>query len=350
MHIHAFGIDTASRAGLPSHATRPSLEDRVCADTSDTALTDGEWTAHLSRFGLLSADVPSSIVTPLSGGVSAQVVRVGDLVCKRPYTRLQVETDWHADTGRVVAEARALDQFGSPSDSPAPRLVHFDPQSRILVQRFVDGRSWKTALLAGEVDLRVAGELGRLLTGIHAADPAPFADGAQRLDQLRLTPYFRFAARTAPEFAGALHQAVALLSEPGQTVVHGDFSPKNILVAREVAAGIDQRPRVTIIDWEVVHVGRPEFDLAFLVSHLRAKSAHRPQDAAHYAAAERAFLEQYRAPFDEAVFSHMLACLLIARVYGRSPLTYLSPESRQSLIETARDLLQPISTSEDLNS
>jgi aminoglycoside phosphotransferase (APT) family kinase protein len=45
--------------------------------------------------------------------------------------------------------------------------------------------------------------------------------------------------------------------------VHGDFSPKNLLV---------WEGRVMLIDCEVGHYGDPAFDLGFFVTHLVLKA------------------------------------------------------------------------------
>jgi len=46
-------------------------------------------------------------------------------------------------------------------------------------------------------------------------------------------------------------------------LVHGDYSPKNILVSDN---------GIFILDFEVAHWGNPVFDLAFLTNHLLLKS------------------------------------------------------------------------------
>ena len=55
-----------------------------------------------------------------------------------------------------------------------------------------------------------------------------------------------------------------------KALVHGDFSPKNIL-----ADGGD----VVLLDCEVAHWGDPRFDLAFCLSHLSLKAMRRGADA-----------------------------------------------------------------------
>lgn len=315
------------------HARRMDHDggSEVNDDGVDTALTADDWRAHLRKRGLLGdADEPA--VVALAGGVSAQVVRIGDLVAKRPYRRLQVESAWIADLDRVAAEARALHEF----DAIAPPLVDFDEHRNILVQRFVPGSAWKADLLAGRCDIEVARGLGAIASHLHSVPTDQFDDGAARFAQLRIDPYFETAAASFSPCGVRLRDLAERLREPGCAVVHGDLSPKNILVDSTV-----HPPRLTVIDWEVVHIGVPEFDLAFLVTHLRAKAAHLPDRAADLGRLERAFLEEYTRPFDEALYRALLGGLLIARVHGRSPLPYLGPEAASALVEEGVALLDP---------
>jgi aminoglycoside phosphotransferase (APT) family kinase protein len=109
-------------------------------------------------------------------------------------------------------------------------------------------------------------------------------------------------------------------------IVHGDFSPKNVLVGPE--------PELWVIDFEVAHLGDPAFDVAFLLCHLMLKSLHRPELAVGYDRCAVEFASTYQtgaraelAPQWEYVLGHV-GCLLLARVEGKSPAEYLTAEER----------------------
>ena len=110
--------------------------------------------------------------------------------------------------------------------------------------------------------------------------------------------------------------------------MHGDFSPKNVLVG---PAGL------WVIDFEVAHRGDPAFDIAFMLCHLLLKSLHRPEMARQLDACGFEFAETYgaavppevRPPWDY-VFGHV-ACLVLARVKGKSPAEYLPVLNRLRL-------------------
>ena len=69
-------------------------------------------------------------------------------------------------------------------------------------------------------------------------------------------------------------------------LVHGDFSPKNLLVSGD---------RLVIIDCEVAWYGDPAFDLAFLLNHLCLKALyHAPAHGADLRVAGRATCQAYQ--------------------------------------------------------
>ena len=112
------------------------------------------------------------------------------------------------------------------------------------------------------------------------------------------------------------------------TLVHGDYSPKNILVHQN---------RLILLDHEVIHFGDPAFDIGFSLTHLLSKAHHLPPHRRAFAAAAGLYWQTYRATLgDLAGFAdleqyavrHTLACLL-ARVAGRSPLEYLNEAEKR---------------------
>ena len=105
------------------------------------------------------------------------------------------------------------------------------------------------------------------------------------------------------------------------TLVHGDYSPKNVLIHND---------KLILLDHEVIHFGDPAFDLGFGMTHLLSKAHHLPRMRSAFAQAALDFWTQYRSTLGEPPFAasletyavrHALGCLL-ARVAGRSPLEY----------------------------
>ena len=68
------------------------------------------------------------------------------------------------------------------------------------------------------------------------------------------------------------------------TLVHGDYSPKNILV---------RDGRLVLLDHEVIHFGEPAFDLGFAMAHLLSKAHHLPRFRDEFAEATEIFWSSY---------------------------------------------------------
>jgi len=104
-------------------------------------------------------------------------------------------------------------------------------------------------------------------------------------------------------------------------LVHGDYSPKNVLVGAE---------GLWVLDFEVAHLGDPAFDVAFMLNHLALKAIHRPDHANRYQACAQSFWRAYQCGVQPGfagptsyVLGH-LGCLMLARVDGKSPAEYLT--------------------------
>ena len=109
-----------------------------------------------------------------------------------------------------------------------------------------------------------------------------------------------------------------------RTLVHGDYSPKNVLVDPS-GDGVPW-----ILDFEVAHWGDPSFDTGFMLNHLFIKSIYNHDRQEAYLDAADAFWEAYTAgvPWDiEAETIAELGVLMLARVDGKSPVEYVRSEA-----------------------
>ncbi|CAN0060009.1 unnamed protein product, partial [Chrysoparadoxa australica] len=167
-----------------------------------------------------------------------------------------------------------------------------------------------------------------------------FADRSYFIN-LRIEPYYEYSKARLPETEFFYDQLIKDTLDTVATVVHGDFSPKNILVKNN---------NLILLDFEVMHFGDPAFDLGFAITHFLSKANY--LDNVQFVEAALVFWESYQQCFksmesclEERIVRHVLGCM-IARVHGRSPLEYLadSQQSWQSattlkLISTRHDSL-----------
>jgi 5-methylthioribose kinase len=281
-------------------------------------------------------------ISRLRGGVSNRtmlVERAGGerWVIKQALDRLRVEVDWFSNPERIHREAEGLRWLERllPEGSIAP-FVFEDHRHHLLAMKAVPRphENLKTLLLAGHVDAGHVRRFGELLGTLHRSGwerrenlAGAFADRSY-FESLRLEPYYLYTAqqlRSAASFIAALVEETRART---LTLVHGDYSPKNILVHEET---------LVLLDHEVIHFGDPAFDVGFGLTHLLSKAHHLPEHRHRLAEAACSYWNAYLtaagplpclAGSEPRIVEHTLACLL-ARVAGRSPLEYLNDFERQ---------------------
>ncbi len=316
-----------------------------------TTETVGAW---LEERGLVDAGA-SVEATELEWGVSNVVLAVHaaglDVVVKQALPRLRVAEEWLAKRERTLTEADALRLAAEIVPGSTPEVLAVDEDAcAMAIARAPDGwRNWKELLLAGEADPAVARRLGELLRAWQAAtlrddDLARRFGDIEAFDQLRVDPYHRAVMRRWPSLARPVGAYAEELLATRVCLVHGDFSPKNVLVGPD---------SLWVIDFEVAHVGDPVFDPAFMLNHLMLKAIHRPADAAAYRACAEAFVSSYEyglpwelVPDPELLAGHV-GCLMLARVDGKSPAEYLTePQRLLARVHATRLVTDPPATLE----
>jgi hypothetical protein len=206
---------------------------------------------------------------------------------------------------------------------------------------------WKNEMLSGVARTEIASACGTALAALHGrswhdATIARQFDNRQFFEDLRLDPYYRQVARVRPELAPLVNQLIDTVWHERHCLVHGDFSPKNLLVHAN---------SIVLIDFEVGHYGDPAFDVGFFLTHLVFKAFyHAPRhilfldliDAfwSSYAAAMMSFVSANE--FESLVsrgIENFAGCTL-ARLVGKSKIDYLNDQLRRNaLLELSRNIL-----------
>lgn len=299
-----------------------------------------ELLAYLHSEGWIeSGDAPA--ITVLQGGVSNKTVLVertnGDSwVLKQALAKLRVQVDWFSPVERVHREAlglRWLEEI-APPESTTP-LIFEDFQYHLIAMAAVPQphENWKQMLLRGEVVPDHVDQFATLLGTIHRegairrVELEPVFGDRGFFESLRLEPYFGFTASEVPEARQFLLDLIEETRAHVETLVHGDYSPKNILV---------HDGRLVLLDHEVIHFGDPTFDLGFSLTHFLSKAHHLPEWRATFAEAIRRYWEGYRSivadePWVDDLEGRAVRKtlgVLLARVRGRSPLEYLDQAER----------------------
>ena len=286
------------------------------------------------------------VLEQLTGGVSCDVWKVetpsGPIVVKRPLPQLRVAAEWHAPVERGTSEVRWLRRARGVDARIAPEVLAELPTGHAFAMRFLPGCPvWKDELVAGRVDVDLAAAVGRGVAAVHAATANSAVDrdafpNDEMFRALRVDPFLLHVARKDGELAPALNALAEELMSRKIALVHGDVSPKNILVSADGPI---------FLDAECAVYGDPAFDLAFCTTHLLLKAVWLGDARLNDAAA--GLVAAYRASIDWEDSDGLLlragkltAALLMARVEGKSPAPYLTdPGHRQVVRDQARGLI-----------
>ena len=285
--------------------------------------------------------------TPLTGGVSSDIWRVdtrrGSYCIKRALAKLKVAAHWEAPVERNAFEWAYMEVASAIAPGSVPKLIAHDADRGLFAMEWLSPEQyplWKKELLEGRVDVDFAGALGDLLGRLHSATardpslPARFAtDG--NFHSLRLDSYLLETARRHPDLAGKIEAIASRTAQTKWALVHGDVSPKNILIGPDGPV---------LLDAEVAWFGDPAFDLAFCLNHLAIKAGVVKDCTSALESSFEALAGYYLRRVDwedpaalEQRAAALLPALALARVDGKSPLEYLSEEQKDSLRRDARN-------------
>src|SRR5215469_3607832 len=293
----------------------------------------------LRRDLLVTGDAVS--ITALGGGVSSDVFLVQDggkrFVLKRALPRLKVRELWQADVTRNRHEYEYLKYVGAFLPGAVPFPFVLGPEYFTMEYLAPDFSNWKELLLRGNCRVEHARESARVLAIIHKRS-ANDEEARRKFDttanfhQLRTHPYLLTTGQRHPALRVHFEEEARRLESTRECLVHGDYSPKNVLVGKE---------RLVLVDCEVAWYGDPAFDVAFLLSHLFLKSLyHMPCDRGLGELIEAAIAQYHserrlnrgsQQDFDRRT-ARLLLLLLLARIDGKSPVEYLSDETKREFV------------------
>lgn len=276
------------------------------------------------------------VVEQLAGGVSCLVWKItcGEtrLVLKQALAKLNVQTEWHSDVARIVREVQAMRFLSQmlPTDS-LPQIVHEDPQEHLYVMTCAPegAKTWKSLLMEGEFFAPVARQAGELLRKMHLnSRTAPVVqiqvfEDLRYFEQLRVDPFYVHLKYLYPQLQHEIDYFIKELTEHSSCIVHGDFSPKNMLV--------DDDERIILLDYEVAHWGNPVFDVAFLLTHLLLKGWGLNREHESFVLIQ-SFMDSYQLE-TRRLLPH-IGLLLLARLDGKSTVDYIKDEQLKDRIRS----------------
>jgi len=309
---------------------------------------------------LLKIEEQHLVFERLSGGVSSDIWRVdapGVTVCaKRALQQLRVAQVWKAPVERNREEVRWLRYAAKIIPDQVPTVVAHDESLGIILLSWFDPSNWqnfKLVLLNSEACstrfYHCAGEVGTLLGKVHlcsSASPELVNEFLhfEYFNDLRLDPFLAFTAQQHPDTAHCMQALIECMSQSRTALVHGDVSPKNVL--------INSKGNAVLLDAECACWGNPAFDVAFMLTHLllKIRYGHSSNSGPKVRLALQ-FWEKYQAAYAptsiqaphytvlEETVCRLIPALLLARVDGKSPVEYLDSQEQSSVRSLSLRLL-----------
>ena len=310
----------------------------------------GQLITYLRARGAIGASEDDPVLSILRGGVSNRVVLVRRAngvawVLKQGLPKLRVEVDWFSDPARIQREASAL-KWLRALGLDVPKLQFEDPDAHLIAMDAVPEphTNWKQLLLAGHLEISHVETFARMLAHLHlrsaerrAEISVAFEDDSF-FESLRIEPYYLYTCEQIPAVRPFISAVVYSTRANHLCLVHGDYSPKNVLI---------HDGRLVLLDHEVAHFGDPAFDLGFSMTHLLSKANHVSSHRLLFAEATLRYWQIYW----QLVRDHPLAgglerraiestlCCLLARVAGRSPLEYLTALEKERQLRSVTRLM-----------
>jgi len=318
-----------------------------------------EMIQSLQYNGLLDKPERASF-SHLTGGVSSDIWKVEtdrQIYCvKRALAKLKVQADWFAPVERNKYEVYWYQCANQYVLGSAPKILAHDESMMLFVMEYFEPNThklWKTELLEGRIDPIYASWMGSTLAKIHAkaaCDPTikDLFPPNEIFHSIRLEPYLEATANRHADLKEQLFSLSKRTSETNLTLVHGDVSPKNILLGPE---------GVVVLDAECACIGDPAFDLAFCLNHFLLKCLWKPMARELLLSCFEAMVSSYLDQINWEDPDHfefraatLLPGLFLARVDGKSPVEYITKESDKNKVRRcARSLLlDPKSKLEDV--
>ena len=278
----------------------------------------------------------------LTGGVSSDIWRIISLkknfCIKKSKSKLSVKQEWHAPVIRNYYEYQWYNEVNTISKNITPKVIYVNKNPYFFVMEYYDKKDyplWKNELFNLKLNQNFTKNVALNLAKIHSQTYnktiiAKKFDTIKLFEDLRIDPYIRFSALAHDDINSELISIADSLHNSQIALVHGDISPKNILI---------NNSKPIFLDAECAWFGDPVFDISFCLNHIILKSLvlkkidkelinHFNILANNYLS--NVFWENPR--IYEKRIIRVLASLMLARIDGKSPVEYINTDLQKNKV------------------
>tara|TARA_Y100001970_G_scaffold47270_1_gene59742 strand:+ start:167 stop:1138 length:972 start_codon:yes stop_codon:yes gene_type:complete len=285
----------------------------------------------------------------LTGGVSSEVYHVktnkNNYCIKRSLKRLLVKKKWIANTNRIKFEYLWLKHCQNILKRNIPNTYEFNNKKKYIVMEYLKTSEYKTLkqlYFNKIININTIRSISKHLYKIHSNSnnyktKKTFEGNYKNFYDLRLDPYFNEVGRVYPKYKGYIKKINENYIKHSNTLVHGDFSPKNILVGKN---------KIIYLDAECCNFGDPVFDLVFFTNHLLIKSIFFKDKSQEFIKLYISFYKEYLSNLSTKNFNSyidriikMTPIMLLSRVDGKSPVEYINKVKIKNIIRKKSFLL-----------
>ena len=252
--------------------------------------------------------------------------------------KLRVLKEWFADTKRLRYEYLWLKHCKKIIPNSIPNIYQFSAKQDFLILEYLNEKNYvtlKSKLLKKDIDINIINKISKNLSKIHNESTGQFVkkkfiNNSKNFYDLRLDAYFNEVGRVYPDLKKIIKNIIKNYKKYSSTLVHGDFSPKNILIFNK---------NIKYIDAETCNFGDPVFDVVYFGNHLLLKSIHIPDKKNKFIKSYENFFSTYlksikfsqRKNFIDRCIA-MVPIMLLARIDGKSPVEYITKKNIKNKI------------------
>ncbi len=278
----------------------------------------------------------------LKGGVSSEVYYVkthnNNYCIKRSLKKLLVKKKWIVNTNRIKFEYLWLKNCKNLLNNNIPKTYEFNDKKKYIIMEYLDQLEYKTLkelYFEGKINIKTIKLISKHLYKIHSNSNSldfkkTFEGNSKNFYDLRIDPYFNEVGRVYPKYKSYISNINKEYFKYSTSLVHGDFSPKNILIGKN---------KILYIDAECSNFGDPVFDLVFFSNHLLIKSIFFKENSEKFAKSYMIFYKEYLKELSKKSYNaylnriiKMTPIMLLARIDGKSPVEYIKTNKLKNII------------------